>query len=52
MRIKLRVFKNAHENNATCKLVSYTMNNDPSVVTGATVNRQKIGSAYIHTLNL
>ena len=40
-----------YENNATCKLVSYTMNNDHGVVTRASVNRQKIGSAYVLTRN-
>ena len=37
-------FEERYENNATCKLVSYTMNNDHGVVTRATVNWQKIGS--------
>ena len=43
-------FEERYENHVTDKLVSYTMNNDHGVVTRATVNRQKIGSAYIHTL--
>ena len=43
-------FDERYENNATCKLVNYTMNNDHGVVNRASVNRQKIGSAYIHLL--
>jgi hypothetical protein len=39
--------KERYDNNATCELVSYTMNNDHGLVTWASVNRQKIGSAYI-----